>query len=511
MKLPSPRTNPVRRDWLIVLLFFLAALALRFWNLNLIPSYSDEGFEVLWGLDIALGKHFPLYGYPPHYGPLFAYLIAILFRVFGTSIALPRLMIAVFGALTVAATYALTRVMRDRQSALIAAGLALTSPLLVILASHQGWSSGLTPFFTTTTALALYLGVTTRKNIYFALSGLLAAFALQAHATAAAALVGMAFWFLLRRDLLQWLKQPAPYLALAFFLLGYAPMIIANARIDSPLLQAANDHAYVFAPTLDPVEYLRRVVLLFKVFGYFVGEGFGAPTIFLRAQAIAIQFFSIAAIVWALRVRLWLIPFTVLSMFAILPAVAIPEGYRYSMNVIPLMHALNAIFLVAIWRALAAKFPSSDRMRPARWVAITLIVLFISSPLITLSNSYRDAFANGWTNEGYFALARDAQTQGACGAHLLVENRSLDLNIHEDVKSFFVLNNVHYVLALDGCAHAFGNLATLADLVSPPLDTWLITTQSQFDSTPLERMTTTRVPLDETFILIYLYRLERKP
>lgn len=507
MKIPAHQW-----DRLIPAGYFLVALAIRLPYLNLIPGYSDEGSEVLWGLDIALGKHFPLSGYPPHYGPLFAYLVALLFRIFGTSIALPRLLIAVFGAATVSATYALARVMSARATALIAAGLALTNPLLVIYASHQGWSSGMTPFLTTATALTLYIGVTARRDIFLALSGLLAALTLQAHATTAAALIGMLLWFLLRRDIFERLKKPAPVFALVFFLLGYAPMIAANARADSPLLQAAYAHGYVFAPTLDLGEYVGRALTLSKVYGYFVGEGFGELTLVLRAQAIAIQVFLMAAIAWAAYRRLWLIPLTIMAMFLILPAVAIPQGYRYSMNLIPLADVLIAILLTAIFRTLAAKAARPDRLRVARWAAISLSTLFIFTPLVTIARAYRDALTEGWTNGGYFALAQNAHTSGACGGQLFVEQRGLDWNADLNGAEFFVLNNVDYVLRLDQCPHEFADFATIVNDIPSTQSAWLITPRRSSETLSLALVSTSVMPhSDEIHVPIFLYRLERKP
>lgn len=502
------------RQWdrAIPAVFFLAALAIRLPYLNSIPSFSDEGMEVLWGLDIALGKHLPLNGYPPHYGPLFAYLIAILFRIFGTNVVLPRSLIVVLGAATVSATYVLARLMRDRATALIAAGLVLTNPLSVILASHQGWSSGMTPLLTTATGLALYVGVAARKSVYLASSGLLAGLTLQAHPTTAAALTGMLLWFPLRRDILDRLKQPAPYVALALFLFGYSPMIIANVQGDSPLLQAAYNHSYVFAPTLDPAEYLNRAVALFKVFGYFVGEGFGDPSFILRAQAIAIEGLLLGAVIWAIYRRRWFVPLPLSTMFLILPVVAIPQGYRYSMNLIPFADLLIAIFLVAIFQALGLRFRNPRRLRMARWAAISGMILLIASPLITIANSYREAVTLGWTNDGYYAIAQNAQASAACGGQLFVERRDLDWAADKNGAEFFVLNNVDYVLTLESCTHGFLDYPTIVNQVASTRDAWVITPRKSIEPLPLTLISESAMPhSDETHVPIFLYRIERNP
>ncbi|MCW5853911.1 MAG: hypothetical protein KIT87_27845, partial [Anaerolineae bacterium] len=103
---PSTRSvnikTPVRTSaWPLALALSLGlfglALAVRLPYLQLVPAIVDEGTEVLWGLDIALGRHLPLTSFSVYIGPVSAYLLAGLFHLFGVQASLPRLMMAVFG------------------------------------------------------------------------------------------------------------------------------------------------------------------------------------------------------------------------------------------------------------------------------------------------------------------------------------------------------------------------------------------------------------------------------
>lgn len=256
---------------ILLVVLFSAALAVRLPNLLLVPRYIDEGVEVMWALDIAQGIRLPLTAVDAYYGPFFPYLIAGLFRVFGEGLLLPRLTTAIFGALTVTATYWLGRVMWDWRAGLIAGALALTNPVLVVT-SHYGWSNSLVPFFFTVTAVCLYAGVSRQDGKLLALSGLLAAVTLQTHPLASVGLAGMLAWFLLRRDIGAWLRRRATWLALGLFLLGYSPMIVANLGFGRSMLSDALHRQYAFAPTILPVEYAMRLVGLLRHIYNIIGD-----------------------------------------------------------------------------------------------------------------------------------------------------------------------------------------------------------------------------------------------
>ena len=331
---------------------FVLALAVRLPNLMMVPAYTDEGREVLWGLDIALGRHFPLTGIDSYDGPLFAYLVAGLFRLLGVSAEIPRGMALVFGALTVVAAYWLGRLMLNRLAGLIAAGLALTCPLLVVYTSHPGWSSSLAPFFVMATTIALYAGVERDKSWLLASSGLLAALTLQSHPTSLVALIGMLLWFLTRPTLRRWLSRPAPYIALGLFLLGYAPIILANVGFGRTAMSDAAQRTYAFVPTLDPLEYLQRLIVLARVLGFYAGGGIGEGTVPMRVISFATEIVLLIGFILVWRRGNRLIPTIFLTSLLLLPFLVVSPSYRYSPYFVPMSYVVLGILAESVIRHL---------------------------------------------------------------------------------------------------------------------------------------------------------------
>jgi len=219
-----------RLDLLICLWLLIVALAVRLPYLMLIPQLTDESSEVRVALDVYQNGEWRIIGITDYVGPLYTYLLALAFHVFGVSIWLPRLYMAILGTLTVVSTYWLGRVMAGRLVGLIAACLMVASPTHILMNSHVAWSNCTTPFFTTLMLLAFYIGVKRNSGPVLTLSGFLAGLALQTHPTVLMFFPGMLVWFLGQRDLRKRLRQPWPYLAVALVLLTYSNMIWHNAH-----------------------------------------------------------------------------------------------------------------------------------------------------------------------------------------------------------------------------------------------------------------------------------------
>lgn len=470
-----------RSTWaelLLVVVLFVLALTIRLPNLMLIPRYTDEGQEVLWALNIARGNALPLTAVDPYDGPIFAYMVAGLLRVFGTSTEIPRLMVAVIGALTVPATYWVGQLMWNRGAGLTGAALTLVSPLLVVFSSHHGWSSALVPFFAIMTLGTLYAGVVKQQSGLFGLSGLMAAFTLQTHPTSGVALIGMLIWFLSREDARQWLKRPAPYVALGLFLLGYAPMIVANLRLDSPLPSVLVQRDYAFVPTLNPLEYVQRMIVLLRVGGFYVGGGIGTGTLPLRLTAMVMEILLFASLVLAWRRDTRLIPIAFITTIILLPFFVVSDSYRYYVYLIPMAYIVVGIFAVRalsyLWdtRSKIARAPLLHRV--AQVAAGLFILTYVAYPVVTISDYYRDATANGQTNEGYFRIENILRTNGACDS-VFVEQPPPVPAQSPYMATVFALNTMDYVLTLDNCAHStLTSPAIQQRLAETGKESWLI-------------------------------------
>jgi asparagine N-glycosylation enzyme membrane subunit Stt3 len=238
---------------LVVCLLGLAILA-RWPNLLLMPHFTDEIVEVGYAAKIAAAEHFPLTAQDTYFGPLHAYILAALLKLFGPSVALPRLVIMVFGAFTVLATYLLGRELAGRAVGTVAAALLLTSPQHILINSHIAWQHSTMPLYSTlccwafVRALRAFIPAARQRGegetspsaqsghpqlapVYLALAGLLFGLALQTHPGAVVLIPALAatllatlrlrrFWLLLR--------TPWPYVAVFAALVAYSPLLIFN-------------------------------------------------------------------------------------------------------------------------------------------------------------------------------------------------------------------------------------------------------------------------------------------
>ncbi len=264
---------PGRRE--IALLFGLLALAfaLRLPELQEIPRLTDETSEVAAALEIAFEGQRPLVHNDAYRGPVWAYGLAGVLRIFGPRPGLPRFYALALGLASVLTTYALARALAGPRAARLAGLLQACAFAPIALESHVAWSNHATPAMVTLAALATARAFSERGVVgrdtasgaapvrasskrgglgdketeatatgdsverdtspatstgWLLAAGLVWALALQTHPSAIAPLVGAAIWILACPPRRARLLRPAAGLALALFLLGLSPMIIHN-------------------------------------------------------------------------------------------------------------------------------------------------------------------------------------------------------------------------------------------------------------------------------------------
>jgi glycosyltransferase involved in cell wall biosynthesis/putative flippase GtrA len=165
-----------------LLVLFIAAMAFRLPWLWQVPRYVDELREVNLALDIYLGKVLPLHNVASDIGAMHNYILAGLFKLFGPSIYLPRLYVAVTSALTVILVYRLGCRLFNRNVGLVAAALILTNGMH-ILVTHMAWSNCTTPLFFVLAVLATINARDKCSGGWLAASALLWAAVLQTHSS----------------------------------------------------------------------------------------------------------------------------------------------------------------------------------------------------------------------------------------------------------------------------------------------------------------------------------------
>lgn len=222
-----------RRAVVLLAAVLLVALGLRLPNLQLVPHLTDETGEVLFAHDIAFAGARPLTHTDAYNGPLWPYLLALVFRLAGPSLALPRLFTLALGLGTVALTFGLAWLLALPPRRVVAAGVAgalmATSFSHVLVGSRVAWSNSTTPFWTTLVALALLRAARRHRGPGLVLSGVLGGLALHTHPSVSLFLAALAIWFVLDGTRRAWLRTPWPWLAVGAALAAYSPVIIYNA------------------------------------------------------------------------------------------------------------------------------------------------------------------------------------------------------------------------------------------------------------------------------------------
>lgn len=221
--------KPLLPDLVLVALLMGLAVFVRLDHYMTIPVITDETREVLSALGIARGEQFPLTNVSTYIGPIFLYLLALAFRVFGVSPELPRLFVLSLGALTVGATYWLGRLWANRLAAFLGAGLFTTAATHIWVNSHIANSASTTPLFTTLTIIAMTYALRNHGASAWIVAGLLYGLALQTHPTVILLAPVLALWVLLNPVYRRELSTRGPYLAIVAAVLAYSPVLVHNA------------------------------------------------------------------------------------------------------------------------------------------------------------------------------------------------------------------------------------------------------------------------------------------
>jgi 4-amino-4-deoxy-L-arabinose transferase-like glycosyltransferase len=448
---------------------FGAALAIRLPRLMLVPRFEDEGIEVLWALDIAVGKHLPLTGSDPYYGPLFAYLVALVFQLFGPAILLPRLIAAIFGALTVPATYWLGRVTCSCRAGLVAAMFASVSFYLITVSSHYGWSNSLSPFFATVTLAAFCEAYSSKRAGLLISSGLLAGLTVQTHPLTATAVAGMTAWWVMfsRKD--SAFRRPVLCAALAAFLLAYAPVLWYVARTDVSIMSIGASRSYAFVPVASPLEYFRRlfetcdVVWRAARLGFW-SESYGAVSVLI---GLALLTYCAGVLIAGSRGRRLIVSVLMWSVL-LLPFIIRVPLVRYITYLLPLVYVLAGDGLARLSFNLVPRIPRDVGARDARrWRArvaaymrpaagLLALAATIATPLLTLMPYYERLSGRNGSNRPFFELLETLRAHGACDDTMFLENMEETAAARHDFWAIFNDESIRYVLTLDACPLQFG-------------------------------------------------------
>ncbi|MFN8522484.1 MAG: glycosyltransferase family 39 protein [Chloroflexota bacterium] len=264
MTVSNPTSRNTLSEILLLLGLFVAALGTRYPYLWVVPRFRDETFNALRSLQIYRGELFPLTDVELYMGSFFNYAVTAGFYVSGPSIYTARLVVTLFGAATVVATYLLGRQVGGRVVGLIAAGLMVTNGIHIAAMGHVGFSANIAPFFSTVGFWLLHRAATLRSGRSLAGAGFAFGMALHTHPITVGYLPGAALWVLATGRHL--LKSKALIAAALLFLFAYLPMIAYNVQtaggsVAHALYTASErpDYARNRPTALTPRVYLDRM------------------------------------------------------------------------------------------------------------------------------------------------------------------------------------------------------------------------------------------------------------
>jgi hypothetical protein len=470
---PAPRVPSLGWPdgvWLVALMG--VALAVRLPYLMQIPRLGDEVFEALQAWEIAYGGARPLIGVNALYGPLFAYGLALCFRLLGASPVLPRALATAAATATVGLTYLFARQRLGRRwSAALAAGLVATTPTHILVNSHLGYANSITPLFTTALLIVLVAAVQRRSGPLLVLAGFLGGLSLQTHVSVLPFLLALLMWALARRDGWRWLRTPWPYLALAAWAIAYSPVIAFNLRSGFASLREPLEHPYAYTGQVGLGRYLANLRLLAEEIGWIVDGRMSLPAepSAFRALGAVRLVWLVAGLMLAVRRRDGL-----LGVMLGVTAVVIPAfnnlytrtmGTRYIAWLLPVLCTAMAAVPEAVVRRTQGA---------ARRIAVAaLVVILVLFPLAPLGTYYASHVARQRTNSTLLRFSAAAAGLNSPTLRVLISS-STDLLYLSNAGT--VQSALAYLLTLQQVPYTVVPSAELAQTLqaAPGEPLWLI-------------------------------------
>jgi 4-amino-4-deoxy-L-arabinose transferase-like glycosyltransferase len=400
-----------RAELALAALLFGVALLLRYPNFMTIPPLTDEFKEVGWALGMLEKHRWTLVAVDAYDGPLFAYLLAFLFRVLGYNMYLPRAFVLLVGSLTVVTTFFLAKELArgDRRVGLVAASLLAVNAHHILFNSHVAWSNDTTPFFVSLALLAYLYATRQQRPRLLILAGLLYGLAVQTHPSALALALPFLLDFFLARSTRAWLTSVIPYLAGATALTAYSPVLYYNLSTGFRSFQSANEAAYAFEHTPTIQKSASHIAPLLSTFmnvalGTFRRMYWDNVTGGL--SLIAFWIVTVSALIWWAR-RGERFPVIAVSAGALFLAVfnrfyAIPDSGRYFQFLPPLIFATWAQVGIRAWEW------AGNQLRAGKLGRLGLLIAWaalLATPLFALRDYYADAYQSGRNKAAMLAMA----------------------------------------------------------------------------------------------------------
>jgi 4-amino-4-deoxy-L-arabinose transferase-like glycosyltransferase len=395
------------------------AVAARWPNLWLIPTFTDETIEVRLAYDVARGLAAPLTNVDPYIGAFWTWVLALGFWVFGMSPWLPRLLSFFCGVLTVAAAWWLGKQLAGRTGAVVAALFMAGCSTHVLVNSHVAWSHATTPLWTTLGFACLVRalrGDITRRARWLVGAGFFLGLGVQTHITAVLLLPGAALALLLQRPAL--LRTRWAVFGILAFLLAISNLIVFNIQTGGATFTGGQAVLADYTGQdegVDAGSYGENVGRLTLATGWvlsgaiekrrFVGETLLQPLV------LGYLGLAVGSVAWAAR-RGFLVPLLVtVPYLLVLPVLQgkyepLLNG-RYVMPILPLVFASIGLAAADALTLLRRRLGGRALLPSA--VFLGLVALAAVYPLAGLAHYQRTARTNHAIIAAYDAVMADRQ------------------------------------------------------------------------------------------------------
>ncbi|HEY8601892.1 MAG TPA: glycosyltransferase family 39 protein [Thermomicrobiales bacterium] len=496
------RLRPAEVEVLILLALFGLALLVRWPYLLRLPHFTDELGEVRWALSIWRGEQFPLTAQETYLGALHAYILASGFWLFGPSVALPRVIVCVIGALTVACTYLLGRELAGRPVGLLAAALLLTLPQHILVNSHVAWQNSTTPLYATVALWAFakswVVGRESREGTqrspsdeappialtphdpqpatslpWLIFAGFAFGLALETHPgviVLAPALVLAFGWRLWRARAWGLLRSAGPWAGLAAALVGVGPLLFYNlTRGLVGVERVQRSRGYAFESDHSLGSYLRNLKNLLLELARMLSDPFHIPERALAYLASPHLLIVVALCIGGLVVLLRRgQPLPALALLC--TALAMPyfnhaygvdgdrpivTGRYVAFLLPPLLVAIAAGVSALLGRAMRHLERRLRRgasgLSLSRAVVGGLLTVLVLYPLVPLGRYYREEAARDPANATFLETLRVIGAARGPGTPVLLDRNGLiNVDLRDGASAFDILD---VLLTLDGVPH----------------------------------------------------------
>ncbi len=381
-------------------LILVCGAILRIAHLGEHRFHVDEALFSSYGLAIASGLDPLLQNEAVDKPPLFFYILALSFKVFGeseTAAAIPSI-VASLGA--IALVFSLCRRLYDAPTALVAAALMAVSPFNVAYA----YTAFIDPLMVATALLAMWSAERCRFLGAGFFAGLLPALKVQGVLFwPAVGLMGLFGLVAARARPLRWA------LSLGLALVGTAVPLLLLAYWSSlrpqqvPFLDLASQHNPLVPA--DPATYAVRAADWWKSsLRYLTGSPLANRVFAVGIPLLLLWDLVALALRWGSR-RAALADWGLAAYAAFFLGwhtyFELPAWDRYMLGIVPFGLIIAARATVLPWQALKALLPAQTTSPHAAWAVGTLVALFLGvSSLMPLQAGLRESYPLGWAGVG---------------------------------------------------------------------------------------------------------------